>query len=284
MVLTVLPKDDVLRAFGHSRLAWLAELGEQETLAMGTALSSPAFGRVWDANGIRDAALAQGMSPADAMAAAHAHLAQRGVVCFTWTMNPAVPAAATRPLVEHLLSLGYHEQEELILRLSSAPPARPAAQGLMILPARAAFGPMREIAQQAVAHWNEPQLVEAAMARLDNPHWDVLLGLWDRRPVATAGLLTVGDLGLVEDVFVAPDFRGRGFGRALLSAALEIAARAALGHVLLSVTSDNAPAMNLYAGLGFVAAGVSRTYYRPECVLTPASQTAAPRQAAAGGS
>lgn len=54
----------------------------------------------------------------------------------------------------------------------------------------------------------------------------------------------------IKDLAVAPSWRGRGLGRAmLLSLAAELAARGA-AHVDLKVMADNAPAVALYRSVG----------------------------------
>ncbi|MDW8064494.1 MAG: GNAT family N-acetyltransferase [Anaerolineae bacterium] len=60
---------------------------------------------------------------------------------------------------------------------------------------------------------------------------------------------------LIANVAVAPDFRGRGIGRALVSASLEYARAHGARWVALQVRADNAPALRLYRSLGFVEIG-----------------------------
>jgi ribosomal protein S18 acetylase RimI-like enzyme len=51
---------------------------------------------------------------------------------------------------------------------------------------------------------------------------------------------------------VADTWRGRGVGRALIGAAIEVARRRGCLRLDLEVRADNAAAENLYRGLGFV--------------------------------
>ena len=62
-------------------------------------------------------------------------------------------------------------------------------------------------------------------------------------------------------IAVAPEARGHGAGRALLDAALEVAALAGAELVHLEVASDNAPALALYASAGFKRTGLRPKYY-----------------------
>jgi len=67
----------------------------------------------------------------------------------------------------------------------------------------------------------------------------------DGRPLAWAQVLA----GIIDDVYVMPEARGQGLGRAVMAGAL------AAGGRWLVVDADNAPAVGLYESLGFVEAG-----------------------------
>jgi ribosomal protein S18 acetylase RimI-like enzyme len=60
----------------------------------------------------------------------------------------------------------------------------------------------------------------------------------------------------VTDIYVRPEARGRGIGRALLAELIEPARDAGLGHVSLEVLLRNSDARRLYERLGFVAIDV----------------------------
>jgi len=63
--------------------------------------------------------------------------------------------------------------------------------------------------------------------------------------------------GLIVGVYVAPEVRQRGIGRALIDAALRVAdVQMGLRQVNLSVHSANTPALALYESAGFVAYGI----------------------------
>jgi ribosomal-protein-alanine N-acetyltransferase len=99
------------------------------------------------------------------------------------------------------------------------------------------------------------------MMHLDDPHWDALLALKDGTAVATLGVLAVGEIGRIEQVFVSPEHRRRGIGRTMMSRALEICARSLFKHVFLSCDGDNTPAIALYKELGFTKIGEIVSYY-----------------------
>jgi ribosomal protein S18 acetylase RimI-like enzyme len=79
---------------------------------------------------------------------------------------------------------------------------------------------------------------------------------------------------LIADVMVDPERQGRGLGRAVLSSALRGLAERREPHVVLNVTEGNAPAIRLYASLGFVRSlGPSRDWYHTGRVPTGPSSS-----------
>ncbi|MGC5254908.1 ribosomal protein S18-alanine N-acetyltransferase [Gordonia sp. DT218] len=84
--------------------------------------------------------------------------------------------------------------------------------------------------------------------------------------VGYAGVSTLGSAGSFEceihTIAVAPSHRGRGYGRALLMALLDVADDCG-APVFLEVRTDNDTAIDLYARQGFVRSGIRRNYYQP---------------------
>lgn len=58
-------------------------------------------------------------------------------------------------------------------------------------------------------------------------------------------------IGHIKDLAVAPEHRGGGIGRALLSRTLSVLAREGIGWVKLEVREGNDPALALYREFGF---------------------------------
>ena len=55
----------------------------------------------------------------------------------------------------------------------------------------------------------------------------------------------------LEELYVAPDRRGRGLGRALMNAALELAREKGADQIVLGTSEDDVAARALYESLGF---------------------------------
>jgi len=66
----------------------------------------------------------------------------------------------------------------------------------------------------------------------------------------------------VNNIGVREEARRRGLGRKLLGLALDFGTRAGASQAILEVRAGNLAAQNLYAGLGFRAAGRRPKYYR----------------------
>ncbi|MCU1323808.1 MAG: GCN5-related N-acetyltransferase [Acidobacteriaceae bacterium] len=88
----------------------------------------------------------------------------------------------------------------------------------------------------------------------------------DKRLVgfAVGKVVSLGDevVGELESVAVAREARRQGAGRALCEAVLEWCRGMGAGEVELEVRVGSAGAVRLYEGLGFVATGRRRGYYR----------------------
>ena len=91
-----------------------------------------------------------------------------------------------------------------------------------------------------------------------NASTEVLLGCFEEQPVAFAVYFHnfstfLGKRGLyLEDLFVLPAMRGRGFGKAMLKRLAEIAVERNCGRLEWAVLDWNASAIGFYKKLGAV--------------------------------
>jgi ribosomal protein S18 acetylase RimI-like enzyme len=255
---------DLVRFFHQTERDWTRHAAEETPLEIGTAFHNAQLAGVWDANCMLDAALPEDITTARALEEAQTHFRSVGSVCHKWVMNPSAPSQSTQPLIEHLLAHDHRLQRADIMYLAHMPttPIREVG-GLKIIPARASFRHARQLAEEDAARWNAPSLADERMMHLDDPHFDAVLALKDGQAIATAGVLAVGEIGRIEDVFVSAKYRRLGLGRTMMSRALEICARSLFKHVLLSCASDNVPAKTLYGQLGFTKIGEFVEYIRP---------------------
>lgn len=255
----------LIRYYHKTDAHWGAHLAEPVEQDFGTVYCNGQLPRVWESNCVRDARVPEGMNAAQVVALAHEQFALQNSTCWIWVCNPSAPESQTRPLVEHLLEQNHRALVSDIMYMDRMPD-RPVVEvpGLRIIPARASFRHARELALESAQKWDCPQIADADMLHLDDPHWDCLLALKDGQAVATAGVLSVGEIGRIENVFVTASLRHQGVGRTMMSRCLEICARSLFKHIFLCVFSDNAPAKKLYAQLGFKKIGQFTSYVRQD--------------------
>ena len=248
--------DNLVRLFHRTELHWVRHVGEEAQLDAGTAFTNPDLPNVPSANGMFDATVPEGSTVDAVVEEVESHYASKGTRCLRWVLNPSAQPSCTRPLAEHLLARGYRTDQLDILHLTTRPAAAiREASDLTIIPARASFRHTRALADEAFARRNDPRWAEAEMLHLDDPHWDALLALRDGEAVAHAGVLAVGEIGRIDQVYVGEAFRRQGIGRTMMGRALEICARSMFRHVMICVNPANAPAIALYGQLGFRKVG-----------------------------
>ncbi|WP_440974483.1 GNAT family N-acetyltransferase [Pseudomonas koreensis] len=106
---------------------------------------------------------------------------------------------------------------------------------------------------RADAAWRE-RVGAGVVSDLDLP----LVAEIDQRPVGLVwAKISPADTSLahIYQMWVAPDFRGRGVGRALLGRVIEWARERGAQAVHLGVTVSDTPAMKLYLAQGFICSG-----------------------------
>jgi GNAT superfamily N-acetyltransferase len=112
------------------------------------------------------------------------------------------------------------------------------------------------------AYEREPDAVEATPAQLreqlacERPPFECVVAEWDGSPAGMALFFPNystwrGRPGLyLEDLFVRPEYRGRGIGRALLHHLAHVAHTRGYARMEWSVLDWNAPAIGFYRRLG----------------------------------
>jgi len=255
---------DLVRFFHQTELQWTRQIAEETPLDTGRAFTSRELANVDNANRILDASLADGGTPAAAVAEVDEHYRTQGLRCRKWVLNPAVGADRTEPLAAHLIELGYEKRTADIMHLSGRPAGTiEEVGGLQIIPARASFRHARALFEEWTANCDSPQFADSDMLHLEDPQTDALVALKNGIAAAIVSVLTVGEMGCIEDLFVSARFRHQGIGRTMMSRALEICARALFKHVFLEVACDNDSAIALYTSVGFRKVGDFISYGAP---------------------
>ena len=79
----------------------------------------------------------------------------------------------------------------------------------------------------------------------------IYLAELDQQVIGKVHLQLTADLGAIYGLGVLPEFRGKGYGRAILLMAIERLQEASAGEIMLQVEAENANALNLYKSCGF---------------------------------
>lgn len=83
--------------------------------------------------------------------------------------------------------------------------------------------------------------------------------------IGGAGMRNIAGDGEITNVAILEEYRGRGYGKKLLTALLEEGTRMGANAFTLEVRISNTPAIRLYESLGFVSEGVRPGFYeRPK--------------------
>ena len=209
---------DLLRFSARAELHWTQHLAEETQLDHGTAFHNRELPGVYAANRMIDVALAPGVTPAQAMADVTAHFAAFNTPCYSWVMNPAARAESTQPMVDFLLAQGFRRETADVMRLKHFPSeAIREAADLKIIPGRASFKHVRALAEEAARDWNAPHLADAKMLHLDDSHTDALVAIRDGVAVAYTAVLSVGEIGAIQDLYVSAPYRRQGLGLTMMS-------------------------------------------------------------------
>lgn len=126
--------------------------------------------------------------------------------------------------------------------------------------------PMQEahIAQIAALEkqcFSDPWSEVSVRSELSNPLSDWLVAEEDGKLIGYVGSQSVPPEADVMNLAVAPEWRKKGIGRALMKALIAQLHSRGITALLLEVRISNLPAQNLYRGLGFVEVGRRPKYY-----------------------
>lgn len=118
---------------------------------------------------------------------------------------------------------------------------------------------MADIEKEAFA---TPWTVGMFMPELDDENALYAVGVGDGGDVICyGGFHKVLDEAHITNIAVRADERGKGYGRALMSKLIELAAGAGIARMTLEVKDINERAVRLYESFGFKVEGIRKRYY-----------------------
>jgi GNAT superfamily N-acetyltransferase len=182
------------------------------------------------------------------------HLIAEGSIARRWAGAP--------------LQAGFQVEREVMMVMAGEAPGRAARE-----PGPEVVEPDEAAMLRLLKRWHEEegrvgseceQLLEAA-AREGRARGERRLGIAGANGelLAMTKLYADGRTAQVEDVYTVPEARGRGFARALVSHAIELARRGGNQVTLITADEDDWP-KHLYARLGFQPAVVTWAFHREQ--------------------
>lgn len=111
------------------------------------------------------------------------------------------------------------------------------------------------------ASFSAPWTFDDYMAEVARPIAHIVAVVDGDELLGYAGFWQVLDEAEVNNVAVAPKWRGQGIGRTLMLGLLDLAALFGCGRVNLEVRAGNVAAIGLYESLGFERVGLRPGYY-----------------------
>ena len=115
-----------------------------------------------------------------------------------------------------------------------------------------------ELERNSFSHpWSEQSIREV----MDNPLFCILLACEGETLLGYGGAYFAGGEANVTNIAVAPEFRARGIGTALVRGILSEAKNRNAERAFLEVRVGNAPAIHIYEKCGFVRKGVRKNFY-----------------------
>ncbi|MCH7702318.1 MAG: GNAT family N-acetyltransferase [Planctomycetes bacterium] len=240
-------------AIARSTQAYCSLISEAESLTHGVTFRCERFRQLTAANQIREVVADSAESAAQAFDAVEAYYESHGLQCHRWAPTiDADPEVLNACLSPH----GFTTKRLNAMVLADWPTLNENSH-VRILPAR----PMRDafratyVDASLAGPDNPNQVADAALDRLDEAAMDMFVAVVDKKPVGRGGLFTVGDIGLIVDVAVLPEWRGQGVGTSVMRHLLALAQRLIPRIVCLDVDADDEALGALLTRCGFVADG-----------------------------
>jgi GNAT superfamily N-acetyltransferase len=218
-------------------------------IAAGLRLSTPSLPTVWSANQLR---ITEAVAFEDLVQLADGQLPQPGYVDIA--VEDQVTGGAVEPAFR---AAGWKVERDVVMVLSESPD-RPADTGVVV---DAGEDELMDLMDRWYAEDPGPSATERLELldynrRETAVHGDRMLGVRssDGELVAMTRLRSDGGTAQVEDVYTVPEARGRGYARALVSRAAELA-RADGVRLTFIVADDNDWPKLLYGRIGFRPVG-----------------------------
>lgn len=248
--------DSLVRAVKRARMLISRTVAEESQLQGVTVFTNADRPGVRLGNCAFEASGDQDADASQSLAVMIEHFTGRRVRC------QAIDSAATdwsEPWRAALEAVGYRAQPKYVYLLRNYQPRERESRGLQIVPGRAVYRDLRPFYELMARRAFDADdrlasdYADAMIDRLDESRLELFVGRLDGRCVGAAGVITLGNIGVIDPAYVDPDRRGGGVAAALMAHCLDHCARALFERVLVD-RSEGCYSIPFYQSLGFVEA------------------------------
>jgi len=167
-------------------------------------------------------------------------------------------AALSEPLANAAVAAGYQAIKRKIFLLANYRQPEKINENVQVVPARAIYPQLPDFYQHmaVVEHHASPTLAanfaSTMVDFLDDSRLEMLVARIDGKNLAAAGVLSLGQIGVIIPAWSDPDARGKGVAKTLMTHLLDLCARSLFTQVILD-RSEHCTAVPFYESLGFNA-------------------------------
>ena len=227
------------------------QVGDKSTLDCGVAFFDVEYPHSAQNNVLREVWVEQSEAMPAAWAQVEQFYSDCGTECCGWVPSLGQSVAVIETfLIDH----GLRKQTLAAMGLS-AWPTLPVDPSVRVLPARAMRKAFRSLHQ-------DDREADLAERRLDHAQFDVFVAMVDAEPAGRCGLLQVGEIADVRNLYVSPAFRRRQVATTLISHVLEMARRLMMKSVCGKIDVENTEGMALLRSCGFEQHGEVVEFWR----------------------
>jgi len=251
----------------HRAGGLLARSVAQETQLTGaTAFSDPLRASVPCANFATELHLPSGFDAATILDEVTAHYNHHSV-----PLHVLESANVTWPesLVSGMESRGFIPKTWRVFLLEHhKPPTQKRNTAIQIIPVRAAYGQLHSffcsVASEAleVNEKDAARFAQTAIDHLDEPKLDALLARVDGQPIGIAGVVSLGQIGVLYNTYILKANRNQGVASALLNRLLDVCARSGMKQVIVD-RADQCASIPFFKSIGFTEIASFIRYERP---------------------
>ncbi len=192
------------------------------------------------------------------------HFKQHGVRCYSLEAAEAQWPESLARLIE---SHAFYPVTKQVFLLERHTPTGQSQDRLQVIPARAAYGQLHTFYQSMARHQfqADPKLATAfaqtMIDRLDEPRLELCLGRLRGKPVCVAGVVTLGQIGVIIAPHTDVGYRDQGIETTMITHVLDACARALMTQVILERTQGCA-SISGYESIGFTTVTSYEKYRR----------------------